>query len=310
MRNILKIKIKILYYYMALNIFQLLRAYDYSNQELDKFDCSILYNKKLINNLIIEDIDDYINGINDQKKDTNDDTYELSLSKNKIKEIKIYNFLNLKNLYLDYNENLERIELKNCPKLEKLNISNCSRLKEIIGLEDNKPDMIICKNTNIDFLEEKFDINIMLINNNDHINYIIDNIYLGDCSHSEEELLTIGVSYIFNISMNHYREYKKIKEIKCPTEDIIEWNILETFPKIVDRIKELRDNGHTIYVHCHAGISRSASVIILYLIKYQKYSFREAFRFVRNKRSCIQPNPGFVKQLKLLEKEYSNNIKD
>ena len=134
MRNILKIKIKILYYYMALNIFQLLRAYDYSNQELDKFDCSILYNKKLINNLIIEDIDDYINGINDQKKDTNDDTYELSLSKNKIKEIKIYNFLNLKNLYLDYNENLERIELKNCPKLEKLNISNCSRLKEIIGL--------------------------------------------------------------------------------------------------------------------------------------------------------------------------------
>lgn len=290
---------------MSLNIFQLLRSYDYSNQELENFDCSSLFNKKLINNLVIEDIDDYINGVNDPKNEINDDTYELSLSNNKIKEIKIYNFLNLKNLYLDNNENLEKIELKNCQKLEKLNISNCFKLREIIGLEDNKPDMIICKNTNIDFLEEKFDINVLLINNNDHINYIIDNIYLGDCSHSEDELLTIGVSHVFNISMNHYREYKKIIEIKCPTEDTLTQNILISFPKIITKIKELHDKGHIIYVHCHAGISRSASVIILYLIKYHKYSFKEAFRFVRNKRSCIQPNSGFVEQLKLLEKEYN-----
>ena len=95
---------------MSLNIFQLLRSYDYSNQELEKFDCSSLFNKKLINNLVIEDIDDYINGVNDPRNEINDDTYELSLSKNKIKEIKIYNFLNLKNLYLDNNENLEKIE--------------------------------------------------------------------------------------------------------------------------------------------------------------------------------------------------------
>jgi rhodanese-related sulfurtransferase len=293
---------------MALNIFQLLKAYDYSNQALENFDCSSLFNKKLINNLMIEDIDDYISGINNQKNDMNDDTYELALSKNNIKEVKIYNYINLKNLYLDNNNNLERIEIKNCKKLEKLNISNCLKLKEIIGLEENKPDMIICKNTNIDFLEEKFDINVSLINNNDHINYIIDNIYLGDSSHTEDELLTIGVSYVFNISMNHYREYKKIIEIKCPTEDIITQNILLSFPKIIEKMKDLVDKGKTIYVHCHAGISRSASVIILYLIKYYKYTFKEAFRFLRNKRQCIQPNPGFVLQLKILEKEYSKYI--
>jgi len=294
---------------MALNIFQLLKAYDYSNQALEKFDCFSLFNKKLNNNLMIEDIYDYINGINDKNNDMNDDTYELSLSKNKIKEIKIYNFLNLKNLYLDNNENLERIEIKNCPKLKNLNISNCSKLKEIIGLEDNKPDMIICKNTNIDFLEEKFDINVLLMNNNDHINYIIDNIYLGDCTHSEEELLIIGVSYVFNISSNYYREYKRIIEYRYPTEDTLTQNILISFPQIIEKMKELIDKGKTIYVHCHAGISRSASVIILYLIKYHDYNFKGAFCFVRNKRSCIQPNPGFIKQLKLLEREYYSNPK-
>lgn len=267
---------------MTLNIFRLLRAHDYSNSGLETFDCSTLFNKDNIN----------------------DDTYELSLSKNNLKEIKIYNFLNLKNLYLDNNDYLEKIEIINCPSLDKLNISNCSKLKEIIGLEDNNPNLIICRNTNIDFLEDKFNINMILLNNNEYIDYIIDNIYLGNSSHTEDELQVIGVSYVFNITTNYYRSYKKIIEINCPTEDIDEWNILESFPKIVDKIKELSDKGHTIYVHCHAGISRSASVIILYLIKYHKYSFREAFKFVRSKRICIQPNPGFVKQLKILEKEY------
>lgn len=270
---------------MNLDIFKLLRAHDYSNKALETFDCSTLFNIK----------------------DANNDTYELALSKNNIKEIKIYNFLNLKNLYLDNNDYLEKIELYNCPILDKLNISNCPKINKIIGLEDNNPNLIICRNTNIDFLEDKFNINMILLNNNDQINYIIDNIYLGDSSHSEEELITIGVSYVFNITMNYYRDYKKVIEIKCPIEDVSEWDILESFPKIVDKIKELHDKGHTIYVHCHAGISRSASIIILYLIKYHKYNFREAFKFVRNKRICIQPNPGFVKQLKILEKEYSKD---
>jgi protein-tyrosine phosphatase len=270
---------------MNLNIFKLLRAHDYSNKELEAFDCSTLFNKN----------------------DTNDDTYELALSGNKLKEIKIYNFLNLKNLYLDNNDYLEKIELINCPMLDKLNISNCPKIDKIIGLEDNNPNLIICRNTNIDFLEDKFNINMILLNNNEYIDYIIDNIYLGNSSHTEEELLVIGISYIFNITTNHYREYKKIIEIKCPTEDVSEWNILESFPKIIDKMKELHDKRHRIYVHCHAGISRSASVIILYLIKYHKYKFREAFKFVRNKRICIQPNPGFVKQLKILEKEYSRD---
>jgi len=46
------------------------------------------------------------------------------------------------------------------------------------------------------------------------------------------------------------------------------------------------------------GISRSASVVIAYLIKNHDMSYEFAFAFVKKYRACIKPNSGFVKCLK------------
>ena len=50
------------------------------------------------------------------------------------------------------------------------------------------------------------------------------------------------------------------------------------------------------------GISRSASFAIAYTIKNKGISFEEAKLFVKSKRPGIDPNDGFVEQLKLYEK--------
>lgn len=55
-------------------------------------------------------------------------------------------------------------------------------------------------------------------------------------------------------------------------------------------------------MHCAYGVSRSATLIIAYLIKKLKISYEEAFIFVRRKRSVIKPNKGFEEQLRLWEK--------
>ncbi|XP_005188520.2 dual specificity protein phosphatase 19 [Musca domestica] len=53
-----------------------------------------------------------------------------------------------------------------------------------------------------------------------------------------------------------------------------------------------------VLVHCNAGVSRSASVVIAYLMKYQHMDFDMAYRYVKSRRECIQPNAGFLKQLR------------
>ena len=51
------------------------------------------------------------------------------------------------------------------------------------------------------------------------------------------------------------------------------------------------------------GISRSASIVIAYLVKHQQLSLRDAFAVLRKARPIANPNPGFWKQL--IEYEYS-----
>lgn len=53
-----------------------------------------------------------------------------------------------------------------------------------------------------------------------------------------------------------------------------------------------------VYVHCNAGVSRSASFVIAYLMRELAMTFEEAFTFVKQKRPQIMPNHGFVTQLK------------
>jgi predicted protein tyrosine phosphatase len=56
-------------------------------------------------------------------------------------------------------------------------------------------------------------------------------------------------------------------------------------------------------VHCAAGISRSSTVVLGYLVLHCGKSLREAFGLLYASRSCIWPNEGFMSALIALERE-------
>jgi protein-tyrosine phosphatase len=63
-----------------------------------------------------------------------------------------------------------------------------------------------------------------------------------------------------------------------------------------------KERGNVL-VHCYAGVSRSASIVIAYFMHKHKLSLLDAMKLVKSKRSCISPNVGFLLQLKEFEKE-------
>jgi len=63
--------------------------------------------------------------------------------------------------------------------------------------------------------------------------------------------------------------------------------------------KEQHQGG--VLVHCAAGISRSATVVIAYLMWKHGYNLDDAFLMVKTKRAVIDPNVGFMRQLKIYE---------
>ena len=50
-------------------------------------------------------------------------------------------------------------------------------------------------------------------------------------------------------------------------------------------------------MHCDAGVSRSATVVISFVMKSQKLGARQAYEFVKEKRPCVAPNISFIQQL-------------
>lgn len=67
-----------------------------------------------------------------------------------------------------------------------------------------------------------------------------------------------------------------------------------------EAIEFMEGDGITL-VHCRAGISRSSTLIMAYLIEKNSWSLNEAFTFTKSKRGCVAPNFGFLGQLQKFE---------
>jgi len=70
-----------------------------------------------------------------------------------------------------------------------------------------------------------------------------------------------------------------------------------------EAIEFMETEGDICLVHCRAGISRSSTLIMAYLMEKNSWSLNEAFTFTKSKRSCVAPNFGFLGQLQKFEDE-------
>ena len=99
--------------------------------------------------------------------------------------------------------------------------------------------------------------------------------------------------------------YKFIDIKDEPTE-----NILDHFDELFQYIDKVLDQNLKVLIHCKGGFSRSATVVIAYLMHSQNLSLKTAHDIVKEKRPIIRPNIGFWKQLISFEKDMhgSNSV--
>ena len=81
-------------------------------------------------------------------------------------------------------------------------------------------------------------------------------------------------------------------------EDHHEEDILQHFGRCVAFIDEGRQAG-AVLVYCTAGVSRSASVVIAYIMTKLNCGLDEGLRIARASRQWVNPNPGFIDQLRV-----------
>ncbi|XP_075039872.1 dual specificity protein phosphatase 7-like [Mixophyes fleayi] len=131
---------------------------------------------------------------------------------------------------------------------------------------------------------------------------ILPYLYLG-CAKDSTNLDILGkynIKYILNVTPNLPNTFEHNGEFKykqIPISDHWSQNLSQFFPEAICFIDEARSNKCGILVHCLAGISRSVTVTVAYLMQKLNLSLNDAYDFVKRKKSNISPNFNFMGQL-------------
>lgn len=131
-------------------------------------------------------------------------------------------------------------------------------------------------------------------------------LYLGGYEAASNQMLLDhhGIKAVLTLTSENRLQYTTDKIFLhkyVMAHDDPRFDLSEHFEQCVEFIENARKNRYNVLVHCMAGISRSATIILAYLMKTYKYRFDDALQYVRARRPIVNPNDGFVLQLRRLE---------
>ncbi|KAG9469597.1 hypothetical protein GDO78_020126 [Eleutherodactylus coqui] len=141
---------------------------------------------------------------------------------------------------------------------------------------------------------------IMILAQMDRPSEIFPYLYLGSEWNASnlEELQKNKVSHILNVTCeidNFFPETFTYLKLRVSDEEST--NLLQYWKETHRFISTARQQGTRVLVHCKMGVSRSASTVIAYAMKEYEWTFEEALKHVKERRSIVQPNAGFLRQL-------------
>ena len=180
--------------------------------------------------------------------------------------------------------------------------------KEVDKILDHDSACFLLKNSKIEIA----DANFVVFLDFDQIGN--KNIFVGTYLETEQDFQSIskkGINTIINLQtdkdleirqlnidiLNNYASKYGIEIKRYPIED---FNKEELYNKLQDGaylLNQLIKEGKTVYVHCTAGIGRSPSVIIIYLILYENYSIRDAVELCTKSRPKISINYEVISEI-------------
>jgi protein-tyrosine phosphatase len=145
------------------------------------------------------------------------------------------------------------------------------------------------------------------------LSQISNDLYLGACPQPEHlaHLQSLGITHV--VSALRATDRAKVafiaphfQTLQLNLDDSIQQDLVSVLPGFLDFIGQAQSSHPLgrVLIHCEAGVSRSASLVIALMMQRHKLSFFDAYRMVQAKRPQALPNLGFASQLQGLERHW------
>ncbi|XP_068615027.1 dual specificity protein phosphatase 5-like [Brachionichthys hirsutus] len=135
---------------------------------------------------------------------------------------------------------------------------------------------------------------------------ILPFLFLGSAYHASREdyLSGLHITALLNVSRRDLRPADGQYDYKwIPVEDSHMADISSHFQEAIEFIDGVKQSGGKVLVHCEAGISRSPTICMAYIMRTQQLRLDAAFDVVKRRREVISPNFSFMGQLLQFESE-------
>jgi len=149
----------------------------------------------------------------------------------------------------------------------------------------------------------------------DNANLIIPRLWLGNkgASMDPEFLKKNNITVVFNCTKDLPFHSSIIKRYRVPVDDNLEPveinNMRVWAPEIVYKVLREYRAGHTILVHCFAGMQRSAAVVAMTLIVLTKKSPDEIMAKIREIRPiAFFPAANFEKSIRNFDQDFKKEL--
>ncbi|CAL8309227.1 unnamed protein product [Lota lota] len=136
------------------------------------------------------------------------------------------------------------------------------------------------------------------------INKILPGLYLGNLKDSQDRdlLAQFNITHILSIHDTANPVLEDMTYRCISAADHSKQNLMQYFKDSIVFIHESRLQGGGCLVHCVAGVSRSVTLVVAYLMTVTGLGWVDCLAAVRAARPCAGPNLGFLRQLE----EYEN----
>jgi len=130
---------------------------------------------------------------------------------------------------------------------------------------------------------------------------VLPHLYLGNMRDASNVAILgrLNIRYILNVTAKPRTDplpagfqYKHLEAADNGFQ-----NLRQFFEEAFAFIDEAKKANTGVLVHCQAGISRSPTIAVAYLMKNYLMAMAEAYKFVKTRRSIISPNLNFMGQL-------------
>ena len=141
----------------------------------------------------------------------------------------------------------------------------------------------------------------------DEMQSVVPGLYIGGWkpANNKPMLKSAKVTHIVCcIDVSEPERYPQDFEYHCiKADDRDDEDLFQYFQEAVTFIRQALCSGGIVYVHCGAGISRSATICSAFLISELHMTSKQAVNCCIQARPFVRPNNGFLKQLKRLEEK-------